>query len=67
MAWPSWRRSARPQGDASQAGDVDLLYVLEPGTRLSFAINRLEDGLAELFDRGNSRLTSWRSGRCTGS
>lgn len=39
------------RGDAGEASDVDLLYVLEPGARLGFAINRLEDELAELFDR----------------
>lgn len=39
------------RGDSGEASDVDLLYVLEPGTRLGFAINRLEDELAELFDR----------------
>ncbi len=39
------------RGEANQASDVDLLYVLEPGARLGFAINSLEDELAELFDR----------------
>ncbi len=37
--------------DADQASDVDLLYVLQPGARLGFALNSLEDELAELFNR----------------
>ncbi len=39
------------RGDATAASDVDLLYVLAPGARLGFAINRLEDELSELFGR----------------
>lgn len=39
------------RGEASEASDVDLLYVLVPGAHLGFAINELEDELAKLFDR----------------
>ena len=39
------------RGDATVDSDIDLLYVLGPGRRLGFAINRLEDELAELFGR----------------
>lgn len=39
------------RGDSNAASDVDLLYTLAPGQRLGFAINRLEDELAELFGR----------------
>jgi hypothetical protein len=39
------------RGEGTVASDVDLLYVLEPGTRLGFAINDLEDELAALFKR----------------
>lgn len=39
------------RGEANEASDVDLLYVLAPGARLGFAINSLEDELAELFAR----------------
>ena len=39
------------RGTASSSSDVDLLYVMEPGRSLGFAINRLEDELAELFGR----------------
>ena len=39
------------QGDAGPDSDVDLLYVLAPSARLGFAIDGLEDELAELFDR----------------
>lgn len=39
------------RGEATGSSDVDLLYVLAPGASLGFAINRLEDELAELFDR----------------
>jgi uncharacterized protein len=39
------------RGDASSDSDVDLLYVLAPGARLGFALNRLEDELAEIFGR----------------
>jgi hypothetical protein len=39
------------RGEASEASDVDLLYVLDADTRLGFAINRLEDELAAVFGR----------------
>lgn len=39
------------RGEASEASDVDLLYMLVPGAHLGFAINELEDELARLFDR----------------
>jgi predicted nucleotidyltransferase len=39
------------RGEASADSDVDLLYVLAPGARLGFALNRLEDELAEIFGR----------------
>jgi len=39
------------RGEATETSDVDLLYVLEPGSRLGFAINDLEDELATLFQR----------------
>ncbi len=39
------------RGDATPTSDVDLLYVLQPGARLGFAIDDLEDELADLFDR----------------
>ena len=39
------------RGEATGSSDVDLLYVLAPGTSLGFAINHLEDELAGLFDR----------------
>lgn len=39
------------RGDAGPDSDVDLLYVLAPSARLGFGIDRLEDELAELFDR----------------
>ena len=39
------------RGDATGASDVDLLYLLEPGSRLGFAINDLEDELSEVFGR----------------
>lgn len=39
------------RGEATAASDVDLLYVLEPGARLGFAINALEDELATLLER----------------
>ena len=39
------------RGDATPASDVDLLYVLRPGARLGFAIDDLEDELAELLGR----------------
>jgi predicted nucleotidyltransferase len=34
------------------ASDIDLLYVLRPGARIGFAIDDLEDDLADLFGRG---------------
>ena len=37
--------------EATRDSDVDLLYVMEPGRRLGFAIDRLEDELAELLGR----------------
>ena len=39
------------RGEASRDSDVDLLYVLAPGAQLGFAINDLEDDLAQLFGR----------------
>ena len=39
------------RGDVRRDSDVDLLYVLAPDARLGFAIDRLEDELAELFGR----------------
>lgn len=39
------------RGEETNGSDVDLLYVLEPDTRLGFAINDLEDELATLFER----------------
>lgn len=39
------------RGDVADDSDVDLLYVLEPGSRLGFAINHLEDELSMLFGR----------------
>ena len=39
------------RGDATPASDVDILYVLRPGASLGFAIDGLEDELAELFGR----------------
>lgn len=39
------------RGEANADSDVDLLYVLKPGTRLGFRISALEDELAELFGR----------------
>lgn len=38
-------------GAASDASDIDLLYVLAPGRHLGFGINALEDELRELFGR----------------
>jgi len=37
--------------EASPDSDIDLLYVLAPGSRLGFSLFDLEDGLAELFGR----------------
>lgn len=39
------------RGEATSHSDVDLVYVLAPGTELGFAINHLEDELSELFSR----------------
>lgn len=39
------------RGEATGGSDVDLLYVLAPGARLGFGLNRLEDELAEVFGR----------------
>ena len=39
------------RGEASPDSDVDLLYDLAPGAQLGFAINDLEDDLAQLFGR----------------
>jgi uncharacterized protein len=39
------------RGEATDASDIDLLYVLEPGSPLGFAINKLEDEFATLFGR----------------
>lgn len=39
------------RGETSADSDVDLLYVLVPGARLGFALNRLEDELAGIFGR----------------
>jgi predicted nucleotidyltransferase len=39
------------RGEASKTSDLDLLYVLRPDRSLGFAINRLEDELADLFGR----------------
>jgi predicted nucleotidyltransferase len=37
------------RGDEHSDSDLDLLYVLKPGTRLGFAFFQLEDELTELF------------------
>ncbi len=39
------------RGQESSDSDVDLLYVAGDGAQLGFALNRLEDKLAELFGR----------------
>lgn len=39
------------RGEVTAGSDVDVLYVLAPGVRLGFGINRLEDELSELFGR----------------
>jgi uncharacterized protein len=39
------------RGAEQTDSDIDLLYVTKPGARLGFAINRLEDELAEVFGR----------------
>jgi predicted nucleotidyltransferase len=39
------------RGEARPDSDLDLLYVLAPGRRLGFTLNRLEDELSRLFGR----------------
>jgi predicted nucleotidyltransferase len=39
------------RGTATRDSDIDLLYVLAPGRRLGFAVDQLEDELADLFGR----------------
>jgi predicted nucleotidyltransferase len=39
------------RGEATAASDVDVLYVLRPGISLGFAIDGLEDELADVFGR----------------
>lgn len=39
------------RAEDSADSDIDLLYVLEPGRHLGFAINALEDELRTLFGR----------------
>jgi len=39
------------RGTAIASSDIDLLYVMASGRALGFAINRLEDELANLFGR----------------
>lgn len=39
------------RGDNRPASDLDLLYVLKPGTRLGFRLFDLEDELAAVFAR----------------
>jgi uncharacterized protein len=39
------------RGDATPLSDVDLLYGLRPGANIGFAIDDLEDELAEVFGR----------------
>lgn len=39
------------RGEDGVDSDVDLLYVLKPGTRLGFRLFDLEDELAALFGR----------------
>jgi predicted nucleotidyltransferase len=36
---------------ATTNSDIDLLYVLSPDRRLGFAVDRLEDALADRFGR----------------
>ncbi len=37
--------------EATRDSDIDLLYVMAPDRRLGFAVDRLEDELADLFGR----------------
>ena len=39
------------RGETTAGSNVDVLYVLAPGAKLGFAINRLEDELSGLFGR----------------
>ena len=39
------------RGENSLDSDIDLLYVLKPGTRLGFRLFDLEDELTEVFGR----------------
>lgn len=39
------------RGGDTPTSDVDLLYVLAPGTRLGFALSDLKNELSELFGR----------------
>jgi predicted nucleotidyltransferase len=39
------------RGDATPTSDVDVLYMLRPDASLGFAIDDLEDELADLFGR----------------
>jgi predicted nucleotidyltransferase len=39
------------RGQATQASDIDLLYVLKPGARLGWGINDLVDELSQLLGR----------------
>lgn len=39
------------RGEDAPTSDIDLLYVLAPGTRLGFALMDLEDELSELLGR----------------
>jgi predicted nucleotidyltransferase len=39
------------RGQATQASDIDFLYVLKPGARLGWGINDLVDELSQLLGR----------------
>ncbi len=39
------------RGDADRESDVDVLYVLEPGSHLGWNIEHLADELSEVFGR----------------
>jgi predicted nucleotidyltransferase len=39
------------RGDDRPSSDVDVLYVLRPGARLGWRIEKLSDELSELFGR----------------